>query len=440
MKIPPFVRMILKRLREAGHDAYIVGGAVRDYLLGRPVTDWDVATSAPAGEIESIFADIRRFSLGHDTMTLVNRGRHYEVSVFRGPDGFGRTIEEDLGHRDFTINAMAYDEEKRRIVDPYGGQGDLSLRAIRAVRNPRDRFREDPLRLLRAVRIAVDLKFRIEGGTMQVLPEMAGLVQSVAKERIRDELMRILMCETPSRGFHLMKRGGLLKEVLPELLEGYRRRQNHHHKYTIYRHIMETVDRVAPDPVLRLTALLHDIAKPRVREKRGGEYRFLGHEESGARLAEKIMERLKFGREVRQQVSLQIENHMAAVNYGSGWGDGAVRRLIMRVGHENIARFFAFRRADLSAHGTEEEKLDLLSELERRAEKLMRGSPVLAVKDLAVDGHTVMEMLGLGPGPEVGRVLRLLMDKVIDRPGLNTEQALRTLLTEMKTGSKVRDL
>lgn len=231
-----------------------------------------------------------------------------------------------------------------------------------------------------------------------------------------------------------------MKEVLPELLEGYRRRQNHHHKYTIFRHIMETVDLVAPDPILRLTALLHDIAKPRVREKRGGQYRFLGHEESGARLAEKIMDRLKFGKAIREQVSLQIESHMAAANYDSRWGDGAVRRLIIRVGHENTARFFAFRRADLLAHGMKDEKLDLLSELEERAEQIMSGSPVLTIRDLAVDGHRVMDMLGLGPGPEVGRILRLLMEKVTDQPQLNTEEGLRTLLREMKAGSTGGDL
>ncbi|MCJ7596977.1 MAG: CCA tRNA nucleotidyltransferase [Desulfobacterales bacterium] len=437
-EMPRFGKAILERLRRAGYESYLVGGAVRDILLRRPAADWDVTTSAPLEKIERIFEDTRHFSLRHDTLTLVHGGRHYEVSVYRGAEGLGRTIEEDLGHRDFTINAMAYDDEKRVIIDPHEGQRDIQLGQVRGVRNPGDRFREDPLRLLRAVRLATELGFKIEERTRRILSEMTDEISSVAEERIRDELMRLLMCRRPSKGFRLMVRTGLMRRVLPELMEGYRRKQNHHHRYTIFRHVMEAVDRVEAEPILRLTALFHDIAKPRVREKKGGEYRFLGHEEASARLAEEILGRLRFGKAVIGQVTKLIETHMAILNYDSRWGDGAVRRVIIRVGPENMDRFLALRRADLLARGIKDEKLDLLSEFEKRAREIMERPLALRTRDLAIDGMRVMGILGLGPGPEVGRILRLLMEKVTDQPELNTEEGLYALLTEMPAESAGR--
>jgi poly(A) polymerase/tRNA nucleotidyltransferase (CCA-adding enzyme) len=433
MEIPKFVMIIIDRLRDCGYQAYIVGGAVRDMCLHRPVEDWDVATSAPHEKISSIFSDMRYFSIKHDTVTLVDDAHHYEVTTFRGSGKINASIEEDLGHRDFTINAMAYDAYdtgKGAILDPHGGREDILRKHVRAVGNPKERFLEDPHRLLRAIRIAAELAFKIEQGTMETISMMSQHLASVAQERIRDELLKILMVTRPSHGFNLMVKTGLLKQVLPELLEGYRKKQNRHHRYTIYKHIMESVDGVEQNTILRLTALFHDIAKPRARQKKKGEWHFMGHEEASARLAGEIMERLRFSNEMKEQVVNLIEHHM--IWYDSEWSDGAVRRLIRRVGPENIGHLISFRRADLLAHGQGDEKLDLLSGLEKRIEELSKRPLTLKTKDLAINGYTIMETLGLSPGPNVGKIANELMEKVIDHPELNTKKGLITLLKEKK--------
>jgi poly(A) polymerase/tRNA nucleotidyltransferase (CCA-adding enzyme) len=297
--IPKFVTFILNRLKNSGHQSYIVGGAVRNSYLSRSITDWDVATSAPSEEIKIIFQDVKLFALKKDTVTLVNSGHSFEVTAFRGKQN---CLEEDLGHRDFTINAMAYDAEKDEILDYCGGRKDIAKKLIRAVGDPEARFQEDPLRILRAVRFATELGFRIDTRTQKTIINMAPLLKSVAPERIREELIKVLLSPRPSTGFKIMRRTGLLKCILPELLEGYLKRQNTYHRHTIFGHIMETVDRVEPVPVLRLTALFHDIAKPRVREKIGSRWRFYGHEEASAGLSEEIMGRLTFSKDMIKKV------------------------------------------------------------------------------------------------------------------------------------------
>ncbi len=427
--IPEFVVTILERLHSSGYLAYIVGGAVRDMCFHRTVKDWDVATDAPPKKIRSIFGDIKNFSLKHETVTLVDCARHYQVTTFRGSENLERTIEKDLAYRDFTINAMAYDESKGEILDPYGGIEDISRKLVRTVGDPKERFQEDPLRLLRAVRIATELGFRIDPKTSGTISMMAGALASVAQERIREELMKILMSQKPSVGFNLMKRTGLLKQVLPELLEGYLKRQNSaYHRYTIYKHILETIDHVEADPLLRLTGLLHDIAKPFVRKKIGGEYHFFGHEEVSAGLSREIMERLKFSNETIGQVTNLIQHHM--IQYRSGWSDGAVRRLIRRVGSENIAPLLSIHRADILAAGRNDLRMNLLSELEKRIEALSQSPIATKTRDLAIDGHKVMEILGLSKGPEVGKILDMLMEKVTDHPELNSEERLIAILQD----------
>jgi poly(A) polymerase/tRNA nucleotidyltransferase (CCA-adding enzyme) len=325
---------------------------------------------------------------------------------------------------------MAFDTRRKRILDPHGGRKDIRRRLIRAVGDPEERFREDPIRLLRAVRLSVALGFTIEQNTLDTLSSMAGMAASVARERIRDELMKILLCPRPSLGFDLMRKTGLLEEFLPELMEGYRKRQNRYHRYTIYRHIMETVDGVEPDPVLRLTALLHDIAKPRVRRKKKGVWRFTGHEEASAKLAGEIMARLKFSKAMIKKIVNLIEHHM--IWYRPEWRDGAVRRLIRRVGDDNIGRLIAFRRADLIAHGITDHKIGRLSDLEKRVGDLHKDPSVRGTVDLAIDGRRIMALQGLPPGPEVGKRLKRLMERVTDHPELNTEEGLIALLKKLK--------
>ncbi|MFH1488991.1 MAG: HD domain-containing protein [Pseudomonadota bacterium] len=430
MELPKFVRFIIQGLQSSGFEACVVGGAVRDFCLQRPALDWDVATSAPPDGIKAVFRRVRHFSLKHDTVTLVDGRNHYDVTTFRGAGDSGQSIEGDLGHRDFTINAMAYDVSGKILMDPYGGRGDISRKLLRAVGKPDERFREDPLRLIRAVRIGHELGFGIEEETFRSLSRNGELLREAAGERIREELLKILMGKKPSRAFTLMRRAGLLKVFLPELLEGYLKKQNVHHRFTVFRHIMETVDRVDPEPVLRLTALLHDIAKPRVRKKIEGSFRFYGHEEASASLANEIMARLKFSRDLIDRVTGLTAHHM--IGYSPEWSDGAVRRLIGRVGKENIETLLAFRRADLLAHGIMDHKLELLSRLEGRVQGMTVNPLPLKISDLAIDGNRVMQVLGLKTGPAVGQVLDGLMQRILDDPDLNTEEGLIAAVKEIR--------
>lgn len=439
MEIPEFVLPILNRLQAAGYEAYIVGGAVRDFCMGRPVADWDIATSATPGEITDVFKELRSFSLKHETVTLVSGEHNVEVSAFRTERLGGGGIEGDLAHRDFTINAMAHDPVQERLVDPFGGRKDIAGRVIRAVGSPEGRFLEDPLRMLRAVRFAMELGFRIDPDTRKTAESMAGLLGSAASERVRDELLKLLLTPKPSRGILLMKRMGLLATILPELLESVGQRQNpRYHRFTVFRHIMETLDRVGPSPVLRLAALLHDIAKPRVRAKIAGKFRFYGHDKAGAELSRTIMIRLRFGNDMIERVTHLIANHMRDLDYNKGWSDGAVRRFIRHVGEENVEPFLAFRKADLLAHGVVDEKLDLFCDLAGRARGLLAAPFPKKRPELAIDGHKVMGVLGLGPGPEVGRALDFLLEKVTDDPGLNTEESLVSMLRSMSRGKRGR--
>ena len=270
---------------------------------------------------------------------------------------------------------------------------------------------------------------------METLTRLAPSIHKVAPERIREEIIKILMSPNPSMGFNLMRRTGLLKQFLPELLEGYRKRQNARHRYTVYRHIMETIDRTEPVKLLRLTALFHDIAKPRVREKIDGKWRFFGHEAASANLAAEILDRLRFPRLMIGKVTNLIRHHM--IDYHSQWSAAAVRRLIRRVGPENIMDLMRFRRADIFAHGLDNQETILLNELEGRIKGQMQSSVPIKTQDLAINGHKVMETLRLSAGPEVGRILRELMEKVIDNPELNTKSRLITILEQKKSSDSL---
>jgi len=441
LHVPEFVVFIINRLKDAGHQAYIVGGAIRDSCLGRPILDWDVATSAFPKDIKAIFHDTRHFMLKHETVTLVNSGRNFQVTTFRGGKN---SLHKDLAHRDFTFNAMAFNLSNSKIIDPCGGEQDIAQKLVRTAGSAKARFREDPLRLLRAVRFATELGFKIHTDTFKALINLAPLLHSVSTERVREELIIILMSPKPSIGFNLMVGTGLLKQLLPELLEGYRKRQNVYHRFTIFKHTMETIDTVEPIQTLRLTALFHDIAKPRVREKVGGKWVFHGHEEASSSLAEEIMHRFKFNKVIICKVTNLIKNHM--IDYNSRWSDGAVRRLIRRVGPEDIMDLIFFRRADILAHGllpsstSKREvccsgpdvlgELNLLNELEQRTKDQVDGVMPTKTQDLAIDGNKVMEILGLSPGPEVGRILSYLMEKITDHPELNNERQLTDILNK----------
>jgi tRNA nucleotidyltransferase (CCA-adding enzyme) len=429
-KIPRIILEICSKLIRNGYQAFIVGGALRDALLGNEPKDWDVATDATPDGIHNLFHELTRFDLKHGTVTLVYRRGHHEVTTFRSATGFGRNIEEDLAHRDFTFNAMAYDTAHGRIIDPFNGRNDITGRVVRAVLNPSERFQEDPLRMMRAIRFAVELGYSIDPKTLGAVYPLAHTIDGVARERIRDELLRILLAKKPSKGFTLMRNTGLLKRILPELLEGYRKRQNDFHRYTIYRHIMETADSVGPDPVLRLSALFHDIAKPRVRKKANGRWRFLGHAGAGVDLTEQIMTRLRFSNDMIARVTNLIGNHM--FEYKRELTERALRRLIKRVGPNNIDDLIELRRADDLAHGWGRAFETDLDAFKVKIHSLLNQSPPLTVSDLAVNGEDVMSLLGIRPGPEVGEILSQLLDVVIARPEQNQKGGLIRILKTMR--------
>ena len=422
--IPDFLNMIINRLSDAGYEAYIVGGAVRDICMNRPVTDWDITTSAASDKIKEIFHTERLFSLKHETVTILDKeGVHFELTPFRGKSG----ITGDLMLRDFTINAMALSPGESRIIDPANGLDDISKRLIRATGCPQDRFHEDTIRIIRAIRFAISLDFKIEDNTIRVVRQMCSDLKTAAPERIRDELNKILLSSLPSRAFNLMLETGILRIILPELIKGYKMAQNVYHRYTVYEHIMKTVDNIRPEPLLRWAALLHDIAKPYVRKRLDGRWVFYGHEEASAKLAEKILKRLRFSRENIRDITNLIRHHF--IDYDFRWSDGAVRRLIKRVGKDRIMKLIELRKADLAAHGINNDWRPYMDDLEKRIlEQTKRGLACIDIKDLAINGTTVMQHLGLPPSPEVGKILAALRDMVIDRPELNTKKKLISLL------------
>ncbi len=429
IKTPDFVSFILERLSKSGFSAFVVGGAIRDKLIGRDALDWDIATDAGPTEIKSVFREIRHFSLKHETVTLVDSGMEYEVTSMRGNKGKKADIFSDLSHRDFTINAMAYDVKKSIVLDPFYGASDMKAKKIRCVIDPTERFKEDPLRMLRAIRIAGELGFEIDKTTLNAIPVLAPLITQVSNERIRDELIRILMCKKPSGLFVMLRNSGLLEYIIPELLEGYGMEQNLCHSFTVFEHILDTVDNIPQDKILRLAALLHDIGKPRVREERDGKIHFYNHEAVSAKIAEEIMERLRFSRDEIRNVTGLILSHM--VNYNLSWTDAAVRRLIRRAGRENIKALIALRKADIIAHGQEDDKLTLINHLEQRIQGV-ETSALIDMTDLAVDGKKVMAVLGIGPGHLVGDILDQLLDIVIENPDMNSETTLTEKLKEMR--------
>ncbi len=428
-KIPSIVLDISRRLIESGYQAFIVGGALRDSLLGSHAQDWDVATDARPEKIHDLFREMTRFDLKHGTVTLVFRRRHYEVTTFRGTGGFGSSIEEDLAHRDLTFNAMAYDITSKRIIDPFGGKGDIVKKVVRAVLNPTERYNEDPLRMMRAIRFSLELGCSIEPETLMAMNPMAQAIDRVAKERIRDELLRILVVSRSSIGLNLMRKTGLLKGVLPELLEGYRKRQDNYHRYTIYRHTMETVDSIEADPVLRLSALFHDIAKPRVRKKIKGRWRFFGHADASATLTREIMLRLRFSNEQIDRVTHLVYHHM--FDYKKELSDKAIRRFIKRIGADNIDNLIKLREADDLAHGHGRAFEKDLEFFEGRIDAARRQSPPLSISDLAVNGRDIMNILGLQPDPKVGKILNQLLEIVIEKPGYNQKDKLIEILKDM---------
>jgi len=433
MKAPAHVLKILQTLQGQGYEAVIVGGCVRDLLMAKEPKDWDITTQARPEDILRIFPEAKyenNFGTVLLPLKLKESSTVLEITTYRSeqnysdrrhPDQvfFEDRLDKDLERRDFTINALAFNPfDERPIIDLFGGQKDIKEKIIRAVGEPSDRFKEDALRMLRAIRFSAQLGFSLEPKTQRAILKLAGSLKFVSPERIRDELIKILASDRPAEGIRLLKDCKLLQYILPELEQGIGVRQDRHHIYQVFEHnVLSLRHCPSSDWAVRLAALLHDVAKPKTRKIIKGIATFYNHEYLGAKMTDRIMTRLKFSNEDRQRVVNLIKNHMFYYNVGEVTA-ASVRRLIVKVGRENLKDLIDLRIADRLGSGTPKAVPYKLRHLQYMMEKV-QNDPV-SVKMLKIDGHDLMRALKIPPGPKIGAILEVLLSAVIDDPGLNT--------------------
>jgi len=459
--LPKEVEVTIKTLTEAGFKAYIVGGCLRDILLDRTPKDWDVATDATPEQIQKIFKDsfyenvfgtvgikiLMPAGVGTPTVSVgADSAKNIiEVTTFRieeeysdrrHPDkvNFAKKIEEDLARRDFTINAMAWDGKE--LVDPYEGKKDLHGKVIRTVGDANKRFKEDALRLMRAIRFSSDLNFTVEEKTQKAIKENAKLLEFIAKERIGDEFRKLVMTKYAVQGIELMHKTGMLKYVLPELEEGWEVTQNKHHIYTVWEHNIKALQYTLDQDYsfeVRLASLLHDVGKPRAKRGEGIDSTFYGHEVVGARMTIEALERLHFSKKETEKIALLVRAHM--FNYDPDVvGDASVRRLVAKVGEENIRELVQVREADRIGSGVKKAVPYKLRHFMFRVEKVLT-EPV-SRKSMKIEGRELMEILDLKPGPKVGAILDLLFDEIMDDPSRNEKEYLIKRAREIKEMSE----
>lgn len=446
--VPRDVLDLCERLRSKGKRAWIVGGCVRDLLRGTTANDWDVATDARPKELLAIFPRAIPTGIEHGTVTIVKGGRHYEVTTLRGegtytdgrrPDWveFVDDITADLARRDFTVNAIAIDPNDGKIIDPFDGRGDLARRVLRAVGDPRERFSEDGLRVLRAARFVATLEIDLDAATEDAIRPTLDTYKKVAAERVRDEWVKAMKARKPSRAFDVMRRTGILEVTCPELCEGVGVEQNKWHAYDVWKHGVECMDACAGDPVLRIAALLHDVGKPRTRawSDKTGDFTFYDHDRVGAEIAAPICERLRFSNDDRARIVALVRHHL--FHWSDEWTDAAVRRWMRRVSTERIEDLYALNEADVRAKGRDfEADLEALAHLKDHVARVVAAGAALSTRDLAIDGHDLMRELGLKPGPIIGRVLEALLDVVIVDPAANERAALLAKAREVAASGK----
>jgi tRNA nucleotidyltransferase (CCA-adding enzyme) len=430
---------LLDALWSNGQAAYVVGGSVRDALLGREPADWDLATDARPDQVLAIFpGSVYENRFG--TVAVRERGGVHEITTFRIDHDyadfrrphhveFGDRIEQDLARRDFTVNAMAWGADQAgteaRLTDPFDGRADVEARLLRAVGNPEKRFDEDALRIVRAIRLATTLDFRIEPATLAAATSRAPLVQHLSGERLAAELEKLLAADAPSSGLRLMASTGVLAVVSPDLAAQIDMPQNKIPGEDLWGHTVRTVDAVDVDrPVVRLAALLHDIGKPATLDD--GPFR--GHETVGADLARVVLDRLRMPKVVTERVTHLVANHM--FQYAETWGDAGVRRFIRRIGRAHLDDLFELRAADNVGSGLPR-GAGRLDDLRARVAEQLEAAVALERHQLAVRGDDLIAELGLTPGPTLGRILDRLLERVVADPRLNDRATLLLLAETM---------
>lgn len=441
MKLPREIIEIIRKLQSADFEAYAVGGCTRDFLLGKEPTDWDITTNAKPEEIQKIFP--RNFynnkfgTVTVQTETENPTFKNIEITTYRiemeysdkrHPDEikFTSRLEEDLGRRDFTINAMAMAPNPRsenyEIIDYFKGMDDLKNKIIRAVGDANERFNEDALRMLRAVRFAVQLDFTIEDKTFAAIKKNSKLLEKISKERIRDEFIKMILSRSPDKAILMLKDTLLLEHVIPELLHGIGVKQNKHHVYNVFEHGVLSL-KYCPSPKLeiRLAALLHDVAKPAVKKGEGYNATFYNHDHLGAKFAKKFLKRLCFSNEIIDKVYTLIYNHMFYYD-NDVVSEAGVRRLIKRVGKENLRDLIELRIADRLGSGVPKAKPYRLRHFEYMLEKVQHDP--ISVKMLKINGEDLMQTLQVPPGPIIGAILDALLAEVIENPILNEKKYL----------------
>jgi len=474
--IPLTIINIINKLKTASFEAYAVGGCARDFLLGREPEDWDIATNAQPEEIQKVFPK-SFYENKFGTVTVLADEMKIQITTYRvdekysdkrHPDSvkFTANLKEDLARRDFTINAMALDifshpeqisarhpeqvsvchpersegsrdssliaqNDRYKIIDPFGGQDDLKNKIIRAVGDPKKRFSEDALRLLRAVRFATQLNFLINKETLEAIKEMNKEISFISGERIRDEFIKIIMSDRTAEGVELLRETGILSIILPEVMEGYGVGQNKHHIYTVYEHNLRALRYTAENKLslaVRLASLFHDVGKPRSKRGEGPDSTFYSHDVIGAKMTEKIMRRLKFPNEDIVKVSLLVRYHLFYYNVDEVT-PSSVRRLIKNVGIENMDDLINVRLADRIGSGVPKAEPYKLRHFRYMVGKVSKDP--ISVKMLKINGNDVMNILSIQPGPKVGIILNALFSEVLDDPKLNEREYLEKLALEL---------
>lgn len=427
IELPQKVSIIINRLQQHGYDAYAVGGCVRDSVLGRNPDDWDITTNAMPDEVKKIFFRTIDTGIAHGTVTVMLEHEGFEVTTYR-IDGeyednrhpksvsFTRNLIEDLKRRDFTVNAMAYNDS-RGIVDEFNGMGDLKDKTIRCVGNPEDRFSEDALRILRAVRFSAQLNFRIEEGTQKAIHKLAPNLKNISAERIQVELVKLIVSNHPE-SLRQAYEMGITKVILEEFDCMMDCEQNNpHHLYTVGEHTLKAVAHIENNKALRLAMLFHDIAKPATKttDDQGIDH-FYGHPIKSVEMTKVILKRLKFDNDTINKVCILIAYHDVDIENDKK----SVRRMINKVSEDNFLDLLKVKKADILAQSDykREEKLHNINTVEKLFHEIMKDKECVSLKDLAVSGQDLIDN-GIKPGKQMGVILNTLLDEVIEEPKLN---------------------